>query len=150
MNSAMDKSIEMCDLAAQRTARSAPDDVGDLIVLAQHLNPVVRRLVVENQLTPRIALHLLCRDRYPEVLSAAENPSTPSFSVMALLDDESSDLRYALAENHNLPVSITSRLCNDENPYVACRAQKTMCRRSSLSTVHEIQVPGPQHRMLFS
>jgi hypothetical protein len=138
MTDVMNKIIELLDCCAERRARSMPNDIGELIILAQHPSPTVRRIIAENPLTPRIVLHLLCRDKDAEVrLSAAENPNTPASSLAALLTDESSDLRYALAENHNLPLSITNSLCNDENPYVAYRASKTMNRRSRSCKVYE-------------
>jgi hypothetical protein len=47
---------------------------------------------------------------------------------MLLAQDESADLRYQLAENHNIHKSVLNLLADDSHPYVAHRAQKTLKR----------------------
>lgn len=49
----------------------------------------------------------------------------PSDILRLLLQDDSVDVRYAMAENHNMPLEVIDNLCDDENPYVACRAART-------------------------
>jgi hypothetical protein len=47
---------------------------------------------------------------------------------MMLALDESIDVRFQMAENHNLPDAILRILSEDENPYVAQRAAMTLGR----------------------
>jgi hypothetical protein len=47
---------------------------------------------------------------------------------MQLAVDLDADLRYALAENHNINEGVLELLANDTNPYVADRARRTLTR----------------------
>ncbi|MFA7341043.1 MAG: hypothetical protein WC028_29940 [Candidatus Obscuribacterales bacterium] len=49
-------------------------------------------------------------------------------TLWALANDLSCDVRFALAENHNIDSDILAILAEDENPYVAWRARKTIKR----------------------
>ena len=42
--------------------------------------------------------------------------------------DEDPDVRYQLAENHQLAIEVLRLLCQDDNPYVSCRAARTVER----------------------
>lgn len=42
------------------------------------------------------------------------------------------DERYELAEDHNIEVAILRELLKDENPYISCRAEKTLKRLDSV------------------
>ncbi|MBX9686897.1 MAG: hypothetical protein K2X27_09360 [Candidatus Obscuribacterales bacterium] len=61
-------------------------------------------------------------------MSIADDLSTPMEVLFILAEDESLDLRYALAENHNLSRDLLEFLTLDSNPYVAHRARKTIIR----------------------
>jgi len=52
-----------------------------------------------------------------------------------LTKDEHPDVRYRLAENSNLPDSILVELSEDENPFVAARAQETLQKLKSGSVI---------------
>lgn len=49
-------------------------------------------------------------------------------TLWALAHDPCCDVRFALAENHNIDCDILAALVDDENPFVAWRARKTIKR----------------------
>jgi len=57
------------------------------------------------------------------------------FAGMMLAQDESVDLRYAIAENHNIHTDVLTMLADDDNPFVAHRAKKTSERVRGASIV---------------
>ncbi len=61
-------------------------------------------------------------------LGLTYNRSLPSMFLAQLARDDDPDIRYAMAENPRLHVLLLLELSQDENPYVAHRAQKTMSR----------------------
>jgi hypothetical protein len=50
--------------------------------------------------------------------------------LQMLARDDNPNVRYAIADNHNISIAILKRLAEDENPYIACRAAKTLLRVS--------------------
>jgi DNA-binding NarL/FixJ family response regulator len=63
-----------------------------------------------------------------------DNPSL-SYSIQRrLIFDDDSDVRYAMAENHNIVRQMLEVLAKDENPFVSARAQKTLDRLDRKST----------------
>ncbi len=87
----------------------------------------VRRRVADNPRTPVTALMQLAHDPSVDVrLSVAENPNTPAETLEQLAADDDVDVRYGVAENPHIPAEYLRRLSDDANPYVACRAQKTL------------------------
>jgi hypothetical protein len=60
----------------------------------------------------------------------ADNPRTPLQTLLILAFDEDLDVRYQLAENHNIPDEILCILTADENPFVSCRAEATLHRKA--------------------
>ncbi len=54
--------------------------------------------------------------------------NTPLEVLSMLAADENPDVRFALAENHNIHESVLNTLAEDCHPYVAHRAQKTLAR----------------------
>jgi hypothetical protein len=40
--------------------------------------------------------------------------------------DKDLDLRFTMAENANLPIAVLTILSEDDNPYVACQAERTL------------------------
>jgi len=106
--------------------------------LAKHAAPRVRRRLAENSRCPQTILERLSRDSDAEVRSAvAANPATPVDLVFALALDVDATVRYAMAEDVSLPAGVLRLLSRDDNPYVSCRARKTLAllrrkwRRSS-------------------
>ncbi len=61
---------------------------------------------------------------------SAEPSRLEPLGVPAALDTNP-DVRYALAENHNISRVVLTRLSEDPNPYVAYRANKTLRRLST-------------------
>lgn len=101
-----------------------------LFALAFHPNSKIRQHVAENSSTPVTVLLLLTGDFDPEVrLAVAENPHFPPEYLGVFIEDASSDLRFALAENGNLPEEFLRRLSQDENPYIAQKAQTNVMQK---------------------
>jgi hypothetical protein len=87
----------------------------------------IRRCVAENPKTPVELLKKLSYDDSSEVrLAVAENPHTLPGVLTTLSEDSSVDVRYGVAENPHMPEDILLKLSRDENPYVRCRALKTV------------------------
>lgn len=80
-------------------------------------------------------LKLLASHDSPEVrMAVCENHHTPLETLMLLAEDGDADVRYSLAENHNIPISVLKKLIEDQNPYVACRAGRTLARVAQQTT----------------
>ena len=47
-------------------------------------------------------------------------------TLITLAQDLNVDVRYAIAENHNIHADVLNILLDDDNPFVAHRAQKTV------------------------
>jgi hypothetical protein len=89
--------------------------------------PGIRQRVAENPKTPVEVLVSLAADEHPDVrLAVAENSNTPPEVLATLATDCDLDVRYGVAENPHMPEEILLRLSDDENPYVRCRALKTL------------------------
>lgn len=98
-----------------------------LFKLAEDGLAAIRRRVAENQKTPPEALVRLSEDSDPDVrLAVAENPNSPPELLARLAGDDDVDVRYGVAENPHMPEEILLKLSDDENPYVRCRALKTL------------------------
>lgn len=63
-----------------------------------------------------------------ERLDLTENNHLTMSMYMVLACDENDDVRYALASNANIPRFVLDRLSEDENVYVACRAEQSLER----------------------
>lgn len=72
----------------------------------------------------RLAVHSDCQVR----AAVAENMNTSMKTIWNLVRDPSPDVRLRLAESYTVPIAILRVLADDENPYVASRAQKTLLR----------------------
>lgn len=100
----------------------------------------IRRSVAENPKTPKEMLQALAKDISSEVrLAVAENPHTPSEILVVLAADLAVDVRYGVAENPHMPEGILLKLTKDDNPYVRCRALKTL----------QMLAPDVQTRLAF-
>jgi hypothetical protein len=95
--------------------------------LAEDKLSAIRRRVAENPRTPVDVLTRLASDADPDVrLAVAENANTPPEILATLSEDEDVDVRYGVAENPHMPEDILLKLSEDDNPYVRCRALKTL------------------------
>lgn len=87
----------------------------------------IRRTVAENAKTPLELLRRLSADQGTEVrLAVAENINTPPEILSVLAEDHAVDVRFGVAENPHMPENILLKLANDDNPYIRCRALKTL------------------------
>lgn len=97
--------------------------------LATEDDPLLLEQIAENQSTPVITLSHLAGHHNERVrVAVSHNPRTPVEIIQTLVCDISADVRYALASNPLLPLQIIEDVCNDDNPYVASRAQQTYAR----------------------
>ena len=95
--------------------------------LSEDVLPTIRRRVAENPRTTPEILTNLAKDMDCDVrLSVAENPSTPPEILSMLSCDEDVDVRFGVAENPHMPEDILLKLSEDDNPYIRCRALKTL------------------------
>lgn len=108
--------------------------------LADDDSETIRRSVAENPKTPVDLLKRLAADLSNEVrLAVAENPHTPANILTVLAQDSAVDVRYGVAENPHMPENILLKLSKDDNPYVRCRALKTL----------QMLSPDVQSRLMF-
>lgn len=102
---------------------------GVLESLSEMACPSVLELVATNPSTPTRVLDKLSQHVSSQVrMAVAEHRGTPREIIEKLALDCDADVRYALAENHLLPQDILRTLSQDENPYVAARAERTLSR----------------------
>jgi len=88
----------------------------------------LKKLVVDPAASPFV-LSYLSKHKDAEIRTCvADNALTPLSTLQQLAADADVNVRYAIAENHNICRSILTFLTEDENPYVACRAAKTLLR----------------------
>jgi hypothetical protein len=115
------------------STKTAPDV---LEALSRTASPMILELIASNSNCPASLLKRLTKHSSAQVrLAAAENNTTNIETLWHLINDEDSDVRFGLAENHRLPELILRALCEDDNPYVACRAAKTLERIESNRSV---------------
>src|SRR4030095_3780333 len=106
--------------------------------LAKESSIEVLERVAENPCTPTDTLARLAWDSSPSVRSSvAENENTPEESFWLLAFDDCVDVRYMVAESAHVPEEILKRLIEDDNPYVALRAQRTVEKMSSNSAIRQ-------------
>lgn len=100
-----------------------------LDALSRHESVRIRRRVAENESTPDWILRRLAEDSDADVrLAAGTNHSAPLDVVLSLVHDPDASVRHGLAEDPYISAGVLRALTNDENPYVSCRAQKTLAR----------------------
>lgn len=108
------------------SAKTAPDV---LEALSRTANPMILELIAGNSNCPASLLKRLTKHSSAQVrLAAAENSNSNLETLWQLVNDEDADVRFGLAENHRMPELILKALSEDDNPYVACRAAKTLER----------------------
>ncbi len=99
----------------------------DLKKLANDSSTKIRMRVAENEFAPLEVLEYLSADADADVRSAvATNSAAPARLVEILANDADATVRHAIAENPSTLPSILVALSADGNPYVACRARKTL------------------------
>jgi len=98
----------------------------------------VRARVAEHENTSLSTLFRLVQDENAEVRqSIAFNPKRTTTLLQQLAQDSSADVRYLIAEDALVPPAVLRLLSNDENPYVAQRALKTLSRLQRLDLVQQ-------------
>jgi hypothetical protein len=122
---------ELTNIAiAFATSPKTPSNV--LEGLAEISDKVVLEHLATNPSTPKTVLEQLVTHAEPDVRAAvAENKNTPMACIWMLVKDQDPNVRFALAENHQLCSEMLSVLADDDNPYVGCRAQRTLARVES-------------------
>ncbi|HEY9871599.1 MAG TPA: hypothetical protein V6D08_20750 [Candidatus Obscuribacterales bacterium] len=109
------------------TAGDESADTEVLMSLSTHPDLRIRQRVAENPKAPTQALDLLCADPSVEVRCAlASNAHISRHVAVRLVNDGDATVRYACAENNLLDEELLLELAEDENPYVAHRAMKTL------------------------
>lgn len=112
--------------------------------------------IAANNLTPVATLAILSKSSNLEIkLAVAENRSTSLCTLLEMARDNDADLRFTMAENANLPIAVLTLLSEDENPYISCRAERTLClirqgsRRSETNVISiTSNAHGAAHRGL--
>ncbi|MBX9947618.1 MAG: hypothetical protein K2Y39_00510 [Candidatus Obscuribacterales bacterium] len=119
---------ELDALHVRRVVASNPNTPRQVLErLAGEESAVIRRHVALNPKTPVETLRMLAEDRETDVrLAVAENVHTPQDILCLLSSDQDMDVRYGVAENPHMPEEILVELSQDDNPYVRCRALKTL------------------------
>lgn len=85
--------------------------------------------VAANRATSQDTLAWLLKHPSAEVrIGLLDNPNLPYSIQRRLVFDENADVRYAMAENHNIVRQMLEVLAKDDNPFVVSRAQKTLSR----------------------
>jgi hypothetical protein len=91
-------------------------------------SPLLER-IAEHPRAHSVTLTRLANHDDAQVRAAvAENINTSMKTVWKLARDPSADVRLRLAESYTVPIAVLKVLIEDENPYVADRAQKTLLR----------------------
>jgi len=104
---------------------------GSLIVeLTNQIDQQVLQRLAECPYANERILATLAFNPSTEVRQAvADNARSSCETLMLLAHDEDVDVRYQLAENHNIPEGVLIELTDDENPYISCRAESTLVRK---------------------
>ncbi|HEY9792465.1 MAG TPA: HEAT repeat domain-containing protein [Candidatus Obscuribacterales bacterium] len=98
-----------------------------LALLANSENSRIRMRVAENPRATRRILEKLAVDTDPDVrLAVATNRSSPRYLIEQLALDKDATIRHGIAEDPLTPLTLLQQLCHDGNPYVSCRAKKTL------------------------
>lgn len=115
------------------SSKTAPDV---LEALSRTASPMILELIAGNANCAPSLLNKLAKHPSAQVrIAAAENHHTSLETLWQLVKDEDADVRFGLAENHRIPEPILNALSEDENPYVACRARKTIERVEAVRDV---------------
>lgn len=111
-----------------KTTKSAVKDNSSEDIL-ENLSLFEKCKLAQDENTSISLLSELVREANIKVKEALlDNPCLPSFISYDLAKDESPDIRFELASNPYTTGGILRMLVNDENPYVASRAERTLER----------------------
>ena len=130
------------DLVSDRIIATSAKTTPDVLeALSRTASPMILELIAGNGNCPPSLLKRLASHQSAQVrLAAAENSNTNLETLWQLVSDTDADVRFGLAENHRMPEIVLRALSEDENPYVACRAGKTLERvEANRSVVAESQ-----------
>ncbi|MGE0266322.1 MAG: response regulator [Candidatus Obscuribacterales bacterium] len=118
--------------AQKRLAANPGTDSGILRIISKETRfESILVTIAENRSTPVDVLSRLVNHASSEVrIGVADNPECTVEILQILKGDLSVDVRYSLADNHNIPLRILHDLAEDDNPYVADRALRTLNNRS--------------------
>ena len=125
-----DPVLKRDDIVSDRIIATSAKTTPDVLeALSRTASPTILELIAGNancapSLLKRLAKHESAQVR----LAAAENKNTSLETLWQLVMDEDADVRFGLAEMHHVPELILRALSEDGNPYVACRAGKTLER----------------------
>jgi len=115
------------------SAKTAPDV---LEALSRTASPMILELIAGNANCPQSLLRRLAKHNSANIrAAAAENSNMDLETLWYLAQDVDADVRFSMAENHRMPELVLKALVEDENPYVACRASKTLERVLEARTV---------------
>lgn len=108
-------------------AGSSETTIEELAQLAVSEHHKIRMRVAENLRTSPEILEYLANDKHTDVrLAVATNRTAPPEVILKLAHDDDATVRHGLAEDPDTARVVLWILSNDENPYVSCRARKTM------------------------
>jgi len=123
-------------LIARQGTNTSPDEKEILAMIVGTGDAMDAKALMRRQLsiaespnaTPEI-LAELAMSNFAEVREAVMDHALCPVSIhLMLAEDECSDVRFAMAENHNLSFSVLEKLSHDDNPFVSMRAERTMRR----------------------
>lgn len=125
------------DIVSDRIIATSLNTTPDVLeALSRTAGPIILELIAGNANCPPYLLNKLAKHPSAHVrLAAAENNHTSRETLWMLVMDEDADVRFGLAENHSLPEAILKALSEDDNPYVASRAVKTLERVEAARSV---------------
>lgn len=95
----------------------APDNTASLVRLAE-----------DSKTAPYILAKLAEHDNHEVRMAVADNDRAPYSAHRSLAQDPHDDVRYRVAENYHIRPDLLRMLMDDENPYVAVRAESTLAR----------------------
>jgi hypothetical protein len=118
------------DIVNDRIIATSSKTTPDVLeALSRTASPLILELIAGNANCAPSLLKKLAKHPSAQVrLAASENSYTSLETLWQLVNDEDADVRFGMAENHRMPELILKALCEDGNPYVACRASKTIER----------------------
>jgi hypothetical protein len=117
------------NLSCATAFRRVIDGAEVIRISSQDPDPKVRLALSENPGACKAILRILASDENEDVrIGVAENPNVPKSVLARIVRDRSLDVRYALASNAQMPSWVLNILVDDDNPYIACRAETTLRR----------------------
>lgn len=104
-----------------------------MLLITYSTAEIIERIAENPKAGPGI-VRTLASHPLPRIRSAVcDHKSLKAEIIWRLAMDSEADVRYAVAENANVPHSVLKMLSEDENPYVANRAARTLAKLASVS-----------------